>query len=312
MKAGYLIGLDYGTLSARGVLVDAVTGKIEASHTHHYRHSVMSETLPDGSRLPPLWALQSAPDYTEAAESILGPVGRGKVVDGIGLGFTASSPLPTRADGTPLSIRHPGHPHAYVKLWKHQAAQPWAAKINAMGGAFLAPFGGKLSAEWLLAKAAQIADEAPELWAQADRFIEVGDWLVWQLTGQEARSLDFAAFKAQYTRESGYPRDIVPHLLDKLTEPVCGGNAAGALTGLWRERTGIVGDAIVGVAAIDSHVVMPAVGAVEPGALVGTLGTSAAFLLLDNQARPLSTGVEGIAKDGLPGFWGYDWPGRVW
>ncbi len=307
MKAGFLIGLDYGTLSARGVLVDAVTGKIEASHTHAHRHGVMSETLPDGALLPRLWALQNAADYTEAAEAILGAIGRGRIVHGIGIGFTASSPLPARADGAPLSELHPGEPHAYVKLWKHLAAQPWAARINARGGDFLDAFGGKLSAEWLIAKAAEIADEAPALWAETDRFIEAGDWLVWRLTGVEARSLGFAAYKAQYAPGVGYPEGVVPNLLEKLRDPIPVGRAAGRLTAAWRERTGVLGDAVVAVAVIDSHVVMPAVGAVEPGALVGALGTSAAFLLLDDRARPLPFGAEGVAKDGvLPGFWCYE------
>jgi L-ribulokinase len=307
MKPGYLIGLDYGTLSARGVLVDAVTGKIEASHTHAYRHGVMSEALPDGAKLPPFWALQNAPDYTEAAEAILGAIGRGRIVHGIGLGFTASSPLPARADGAPLSVLHPGDRHAYVKLWKHQAAQPWAARINAAGGEFLEGFGGKLSAEWLLAKAAQIAEEAPELWAETDRFIEAGDWLVWRLTGNEARSLGLAAYKAQYAPEVGYPEGLVPRLREKLRDPIPVGRAAGGLTAWWRERAGVLGDAVVAVAVIDSHVVMPAVGAVEPGALVGALGTSAVFLLLDDRRRPLPFGIEGVAKDGvLPGLWCYE------
>jgi L-ribulokinase len=175
---GYLIGLDYGTESARGILLDPQTGHIEASHTHRYRHGVMNRALPDGTLLPPAWALQAAPDYTEAATEILGALGRDKEIDGIGLGFTASTPLPARADGAPLSILYPSEPHAYVKLWKHQSAQPWADRINAMGGEFLRNFGGKISGEWMLAKAAQLAEEAPGLWNAADRFIEAGDWLV--------------------------------------------------------------------------------------------------------------------------------------
>jgi L-ribulokinase len=215
--------------------------------------------------------------------------------------------LPARADGTPLSVPHPSDPHAYVKLWRHQAAQPWAARINAVGGAFLDRFGGKLSAEWLLAKAAQIADEAPKIWAETDRFIEAGDWLVWNLTGNEARSLGFATYKAQYAPGAGYPDGIVPGLSDKLRDPHPAGWAAGSLTASWRERTGILSDAIVAVAIIDSHVVMPAVGAVKPGTLVGALGTSAAFLLLDDCERQLPPGVEGVAKDGvLPGLWCYE------
>jgi L-ribulokinase len=304
---GYLIGLDYGTESARGILLNAQSGAIEASHTHAYRHHILTGALPDGSPLPPGWALQVAPDYTEAAAAILGALGRDKPIDGIGLGFTASTPLPARADGTPLSALYPGEPHAYVKLWKHQAAQPWADRINARGGAFLRNFGGKVSGEWLLAKAAQLAEEAPHLWEAADRFIEAGDWLVWQLTGQEARSLGLAAYKAQYLPGIGYPRDVVPGLLEKMSEPKPVGTAAGSLSAEWRERTGIRGEAIVAIAVIDSHVVMPAAGAVETGTLVGALGTSAVFLLLDDQPRGLPAGIEGVARDGvLPGFWCYE------
>ena len=303
----YLIGLDYGTESARGILLDVSSGAVDGSHTHDYRHGVMNRALPDGTPLPPAWALQVAPDYTEAAAAILGALGRDKEIAGIGLGFTASTPLPTRADGTPLSALYPNEPHAYVKLWKHQSAQPWADRINARGGEFLRNFGGKISGEWLLAKAAQLAEKAPRLWSAADRFIEAGDWLVWQLTGQENRSLGFAAYKAQYQPGIGYPRDVVPGLLEKLSEPKPIGTAAGSLTAEWRERTGIKGKAIVAIAVIDSHVVMPAAGAVETGTLVGALGTSAVFLLLDNQQRPLPPGIEGVARDGvLPGFWCYE------
>ena len=307
MKDGYLIGLDYGTESARGVLIDARSGKVEASHTQPYRHGVMTQALPNGARLPPEWALQHAPDYVEVAEIILRTLADGKTVHGIGIGFTASSPLPARADGTALSALLPDEPHAYVKLWKHHAAQPWADRINAGGAAFLSDFGGKLSSEWLLPKAAQIADEAPRIWAAADRFIEAGDWMVWQLTGQEIRSAGFAAYKAQYRPGIGYPEGMVPGLAGKLSEPVAVGKPAGALTPAWRRRCGIEGEAIVAVAVIDSHIIMPAVGATEPGTLVGALGTSAAYLLLDDEARPLPAGIEGVARDGvLPGFWCYE------
>ncbi|MGI3903368.1 MAG: FGGY-family carbohydrate kinase [Janthinobacterium lividum] len=297
MDDEYLIGLDYGSESARGVLVDARTGRLAASHTHAYRHGVMSEVLPDGTRLPPFWALQVAADYTEAATAILTTLGRGRRVRGIGIGFTACSPLPALDDGTPLSAIHPGKPHAYVKLWKHAAAQPWADRITEAGGSFLDEFGGKLSSNSLTAKAAEMVDEAPDLWAESARFIEAGDWLVWQITGVERRSYAFATYKAQYASGAGYPSGLVPGLSDKLGTPVPVGTAAGELSPTWRERTGILGPAVVAVAVIDSHVVMPAVGAVAPGTLVGALGTSAVYLLLDDVARPLPRGIEGVAAD---------------
>jgi L-ribulokinase len=293
----YLIGLDYGSESARGVLIDARTGHVEASHTHAYRHGVMAACLPDGTPLQPFWALQDATDYTEAAAAILGELGRGRVVAGIGIGFTASSPLPARLDGTPLSAIHPGAPHAYVKLWKHAASQPWADRITAAGGSFLDDSGGRLSANSLTAKAAELADEAPDLWSETDRFIEAGDWLVWQLTGVERRSYAFATYKAQFDSGLGYPLDVVDGLGGKLALPAPVGTPAGTLSPAWRARTGILGDAVVAVAVIDSHVVMPAVGGVVPGTLVGALGTSAVYLLLDDTDRPLPRGIEGVAAD---------------
>jgi L-ribulokinase len=307
MSSTYIIGLDFGTESARGVLIDVVSGLQESSHAHRYRHGVITQELPNGNLIPSSYALQDASDYLEAAEAILCAIGSGRSIAGIGLDFTASSPLSARADGTALSVVHPGEAHAYVKLWKHAASQPYADIINKQGGAFLVNSGGRLSGEWLLAKAAEIAAEAPALWAETDRFIEAGDWLVWQLTGHEVRSLDFAAYKAHFERDTGYPRGVVPGLIERLGEPHVVGTPAGSLTPAWRARTGIEGDAIVAVAVIDSHVVLPAVGAVSSGSLVGALGTSAVFLLLDDRIRPFPKGIEAVAESAaLPGLWCYE------
>jgi len=307
MSGRYLIGLDFGTLSVRGVLIDAVSGVAVDHHASSYRHGVMSGSLADGTPLPSGFALQDARDYLAAVEEVLIRLGRDRHILAIGLDFTASSPLPATADGTPLSALMPGEPHAYVKLWKHSAAQRYADAINAAGGAFLDDFGGRLSGEWLLAKAAQVATEAPAIWAAADRFIEAGDWMVMRLTGREARNLGFAAYKAQYSTVEGYPVGVVPGLDARLARPLPAGSPAGELTEDWRRRTGIRGPATVAVAVIDSHAVLPAVGAVEDGTMVGALGTSAAYLFLAERRLPLPAGLEGVAHGGsLPDLWLYE------
>ena len=299
----HLIGLDFGSESARGVLVDADTGELVGRASFAYPHGVMTDSLPDGTPLPRGFALQEASDYVAAAGSILSALGRGRAVAGIGVGFTASSPLPATAEGRPLSALRPSDPHARVKLWKH-SAQRQADAINARGGAFLDPVGGRLSGEWLLAKAAEIAEDAPDTWAATERFVEAGDWLVWQLTGRERRSLAFASYKAQYSTERGYPDGVVEGLIPRLAEPLPIGSAAGPLSEAWRTRTGIEGSATVAVAVIDSHVVLPAIGAVASGTLVGALGTSAVWLALSEEAHPLPEGIEGMAKDGsVRGLW---------
>ncbi len=307
MVGRYLIGLDFGTLSVRGVLIDAESGVAIDHHASSYRHGVMSGSLSDGTPLPPGFALQDACDYLAAAEEVLLRLGHDRHILAIGVDFTASSPLPATADGTPLSVLMPGEPHAYVKLWKHGGAQRYADAINAVGGAFLDNFGGRLSGEWLLAKAAQVATEAPVVWAAAERFIEAGDWMVMRLTGCESRNLGFAAYKAQYSPAKGYPADIVPGLEARLARPLPAGSLAGELDADWRRRTGIRGAARVAVAIIDSHAVLPAVGAVEDGTMVGALGTSAAYLFLAERQLALPAGLEGMARDGsLPGFWLYE------
>lgn len=306
-KQTYIIGLDYGTESARGVLVDALTGEQIDACVQPYPHGVMTKALPDGTPLPRNWALQNAADYTQVARLILTQLGGDRVIEGIGVDFTASSPMPASGRGEPLSDLFPDEPHAYVKLWKHRSAQPFADAINRAGGAYLENFGGKVSGEWLLAKAAQLADEAPALWAKTEKFIEAGDWLVWQLTGQEARSLGFAAYKAQYAGEDGYPEGIVPGLGERLSKPLSVGAPAGNLSAEWRAQTGITGPAIIAVAVIDSHAALPAIGAVSTGCLVGALGTSAVYLLLSDTYCPLPPGIEGVAFDGsVRDLWCYE------
>jgi L-ribulokinase len=96
VPAHHIIGLDFGSESARGVLIDTATGAVVRSSTQAYPHGVIDKALPTGEALERGWALQDASDYTFAAETILRDLGNGRVVDGIGLGFTASSPPPAR------------------------------------------------------------------------------------------------------------------------------------------------------------------------------------------------------------------------
>ena len=103
----YTIGLDFGTLSGRAVLVDTRDGGEIAEAVFEYPHAVMDECLPSGKRLPPDWALQHPQDYIDVFANTIPVVLRDSGVNpadvkGIGIDFTASSPMPTKADGTPL------------------------------------------------------------------------------------------------------------------------------------------------------------------------------------------------------------------
>ena len=122
----YAIGLDFGTLSVRALLMDIKTGEEHAVSVFEYPHGVMETTLPSGEKLPNGFALQHPQDYMDGLISVIrGVMSQSQVkseeVIGIGIDFTASTVFPVRADGTPLCMLEEfvHEPIAYVKLWKH-------------------------------------------------------------------------------------------------------------------------------------------------------------------------------------------------
>src|SRR5688572_30015099 len=68
----YVIGVDFGTLSGRAVVVRVSDGEELASATLDYPHAVMDTTLAaTGAALPPEWALQVASDYVDVLKSAI-------------------------------------------------------------------------------------------------------------------------------------------------------------------------------------------------------------------------------------------------
>src|SRR5262249_7181789 len=162
----------------------------------------------------------------------------------------------------------------------------------------------------------QILDEAPAVYAAADRMIEAGDWLVWQLTGAERRSACQAGYKGMWSAEEGYPsreflRALDPRLENLVAEKLSGqihpiGARAGGLTPVMAARLGLRPGTPVGVAIIDAHAAVPAATIVEPGRMLLILGTSACHLMLGAEGK-LVPGIAGVVKDGiLPAFFGYE------
>ncbi|MDR7485303.1 MAG: ribulokinase [Armatimonadota bacterium] len=325
MAARYTIGVDFGTESVRAVLVDTADGRIAGTATYAYPHGVIDRALPDTEeRLPPDWALQHPGDWIEAMETLLRTLAAGapaEAIIGIGVDCTSCTVMPTTARGAPLCLlpEFAKNPNAWPKLWKHHAAQPYADRINATAGRpgaeFLQWYGGRTSSEWSWAKAWQVLAEAPQVAAAAARWIEGGDWIVWQLVGEEVRSACQAGYKAHWQKDAGYPPAAfwasldpdLPSFLEKLgppPQPVAA--RAGGLTATWAQRTGLREGTPVAVAVIDAHAAVPAVGVCEPGRLVAIMGTSTCHLLVDPSRRTVR-GISGVVEDGiLPGLFGYE------
>lgn len=323
----YAIGVDFGTLSARAVVARLTDGTVLGSGVSEYRHGVISDALPTtGERLPPDWALQVPSDYVESMVAAVRDALAASGVDasqvvGIGTDFTACTVLPTLADGTPLCElpELAGRPHAYVKLWKHHAAQSHAERLNAVAHERSEPwiqrYGGRLSSEWELAKALQLLEEDPLVYARTERWVEAADWIVWQLCGVYLRGVCTTGYKAAY-QDGQYPspeyfaalNPAFEHFIaEKVAQPTGQlGERAGGLSPAMAERMGLPADIAVCVGNVDAHVTAPAAGAVGPGQLVAIMGTSTCHVMNGADLRPVD-GMCGVVDGGIvPGLWGYE------
>ncbi len=328
--SSYVIGVDFGTESGRAVVIDARNGQEIGSSVYPYSNGVIDEALPapdDDVRLAPEWALQDPDDYLrtfqQAIPAAIAAAGvDAKDVIGVGIDFTACTMLPTKADGTPLAAlpEFRRQPHAWVKLWKHHAAQPEADRINATAReraeSWLPTYGGKISSEWFYSKALQILDEAPEIYDAADRLIEAADWVIWRLTGVETRNSCTAGYKAIWSKQDGFPGSDYFAALDprfanvvdeKMSREVVSiGDKAGELTDEAAAWTGLRPGTAVAVANVDAHVSVPATTVTEPGHMVAVMGTSICHMVLSDHEAAVP-GMCGVVEDGiLPGLFGYE------
>ena len=214
----YVIGLDYGTLSGRAVLVSVCDGKVIAESICSYPHGILRSVPGTDEKLPADFALQEIDDYVEVMyhtiRSVVEKSGcRAEDVIGIGIDATSSTFLSLSEGNEPLckTKRFRANPHAQLKLWKHHGAQEEADRITALATErnenFLMRCGGKVNAEWMLPKLMEIAGKAPDVYEATDNFMEVSDYLVYLLTGEVTRCMCHAGYKLLWNEEDGYPSE---------------------------------------------------------------------------------------------------------
>lgn len=323
----YAIGVDFGSLSGRAVLVDVNTGAELADSVFDYPHAVMDEALPDGTPLGVDWALQHPQDYLDVFYNTIPAVLKESAVNpadviGVGIDFTACTFMPVKADGTPLCFleEYQSSPNAYIKLWKHHAAQDKADRLNeiahARGESWIHRYGGKISSEWEVPKAWQVLEESPEIYAAADCFMEAADWVVMQLCGKMTRNTCTAGYKGIWHKKDGYPSPAFFKALDprlehyvqeKLNYPLAQlGECVGGITAAMAAKTGLKKGTAVAAANVDAHVTVPAVKITGSGKLLAIMGTSTCHILVGDEERTVP-GMCGVVEDGVyPGLYGYE------
>lgn len=332
--AKYSIGLDYGTNSVRGLLVNTENGDELASSVYPYPHGKAGIMLSD--RDPDL-ARQHPQDYIDGAlaviKGVLTSANRADFspsqVVGIGVDTTGSTPIPVDSNGTPLAFdpAFTENPAAMVYLWKDHTGHAEASEITALAAQvrpqFLAKCGGTYSAEWFWAKVLRCVRADRDVYDAAHTWVEHADWLPALLTGTThpdviKRGVCAAGHKAMFHPDwGGYPDDEFLAMLDpalvrlRHTLPNRAyhvGDVAGTLSAEWAEKTGLNTGIPVSVGAFDAH--LGGIGSgIKPGVLVKNIGTSTC----DMMVAPLNSdmgdipGLCGIVPESiLPGYYGLE------
>lgn len=314
----YVIGLDYGSDSARAVLVDASNGETLATAVRYYpRWTEGKYCSPSQNRYR-----QHPLDYIEVLEAtvreVLGAVSEevAKSVVGIAFDTTGSTPVFVDESGVPLALlpEFSENPNAMFVLWKDHTAVREAEEINTLARKweidYTAYEGGIYSSEWLWAKVLHVLREDEKVREAAYSVVEHCEWMPALLTGKTApkdivRSRCAEGHKAMWhPKWGGLPSEEFLTTLDPLLkglrermfdETETAEKAVGHLTEEWAERLGLSTDVIVAGGAFDCH--MGAVGAgVKPYSWVRIIGTSTCDIMVAER--------EVIGENLIPGICG--------
>lgn len=328
----YVLGLDYGSDSARAVLVDAATGDEIATSVKHYPRWIEGkycDPARDQYRQHPL-------DYIEVMEYIVkdtlkkaGPGFAEKVV-GISFDTTGSTPVFVNEEGTPLALlpEFAENPNAMFVLWKDHTAVKEAAEINELARKWKIDYtkyeGGIYSSEWVWAKVLHVLRSDEKVRKAAYSWIEHCDWMPALITGrvkpgEVIRSRCSAGHKAMWHESwGGLPEEEFLTALDPLLagyrdrlykDTYTADVRVGNLTPEWAERLGLTTRVAVGVGAFDCH--MGAVGGgVTPNVLARAIGTSTCDIMIapyDQIGDKLIAGICGqVDGSVIPGYVGLE------
>lgn len=328
----YVIGLDYGSDSARAVVVNAETGEELASSVKYYPRWMEGKyCVPTANQYR-----QHPQDYIDALEYTVKdalskcPAGTGEQVVGIAFDTTGSTPVFTDKNGTPLSLlpEFAENPNAMFVLWKDHTAIKEAEEINTLAAKWDIDYtsyeGGIYSSEWFWAKALHVLRSDEKVRNAAYSIVEHCDWLPGLLVGKTnpheiCRSRCASGHKAMWLEKwGGLPAEDFLVALDPLlagyrerlyTSTCPSDKKTGELTEEWATRLGLTTNVAVAVGAFDCH--MGAVGAeVKPGALVRVIGTSTCDIMVSSYEEMGQKLIPGICGqvDGsvIPGMVGLE------
>ncbi len=327
----YVIGLDYGTDSARAIVVDAADGRVLASSVRGYprwEKGLYCDARRNQWRQHPL-------DYLEVLESTIRdalsrcPAGTAERVVGIGFDTTGSTPCLTDRSGTPLALlpEFAEDPDAMFILWKDHTALQESEEINSACRAAVVDYtryeGGSYSPEWFWSKILHALRSSSALAEKTWSAVECCEWLPAVLTGvtrseEIKRSRCAQGHKAMWHADwGGLPPEEFLAGIDPLLKGLrarlfegtqTADRPVGTLCPDWAARLGLSTSVVVSGGMLDCHA--GAVGAgVKPNTLVRVIGTSTCDVTVasyeeigDRCLRGICGQVDGSVLPGMVGL----------
>lgn len=321
----YSLGVDFGSLSARAVLYNVSDGSYVHSAEAYYEHGIYETRHPyTGDPLPVSSALQRPEDFVKALEQSIKQVMQEAQVApqdviGVSVDCTSCSLISVDKDYKPLCWKaaYRTSRHSYVKMWKQHTAVREAEEISEKAGSEGDRFGGKIMSEWGIPKILETLRYDPKVYRATYRFMEIGDWLIYLLTGQESMSYCSAGYKFMWKPGVGYPSKAFFASLDKrlrnLEDKLIPNerilpldSCAGYVTEEGAKLTGLAVGTPVAPMRIDGHSSAVAVGCHVPGKMVMIIGTSMG-MLLQHEEEQTFPGLCGVCYGAIvPQYYGYE------
>lgn len=262
----YVLGIDAGTEAIKAGVVDAegnlIASAARAYHTY-FPHPGWAEQDPNEWWTGLVGAVQ---DCLKAS-----PI-RPEEIRGVCADATTCTLLPIKANGEALR-------RAF--LWMDVRATEQASRIFQTGHKALRYSLAGVSAEWMPSKALWLKENEPDIYREADYFIEYADWIAYRLTGRLALNINTISQRWYYHAPSGgWPMDFydcigLGDIPSKFPPEILRvGELVGPLSAAAAWQLGLTAGIPIAMGGGDAFVGLLGLGVVEPGDLGVVMGSS--------------------------------------
>lgn len=333
MESQYVIGVDFGSDSARALIIDARSGTEIAESVAGYSRWLAGKYQNASKKIfrqHPLDYLEALTKSVRGALDLAGDRVR-QNIKAISVDTTGSTPCPVNREGVPLSLL-PGFeedPDAMFHLWKDHSAIAEAAEItnafrNNDDGIDYTRYQGEYASEWFWAKILHTTRINPRIRKCAWSWVEHCDWIPAILVGNTIPEAMYrcscaAGHKAYWhSRWGGLPSEACLGALDDALVqvrrtykmvPRPSTSCLGFICADWAERLCLPRTVIIGGSSLDAHA--GAVGAgVNDQRMVLNIGTSAVNMFVTTAEKLADADISyacGAAEDSIiPGMMGLE------